>query len=567
MQGKNKKAQVVTSIVIASLMLVGLMSFVLTTPAGPGLSTITGYDIFASGLFPPVVDDVTLSSTGRNKTSDDLNVGFAITDQDVEDVSLKNVTDWRVGGASIAVLNLQLESDGDQNDTDYSTFGNGISVFNVLFNGTSGHDGFGAFDFNGTTGYINVTDSSDLTSDGGHFSVMLRAKTVADINSTTYLICKQDCSVGGAKNGYEMFLYNGTSFKVIIGNTTASSSIQVNTTGVNYQDGSYHHFAFTYDGTDLILYVDGTKQANGSYAHGSNLGPSNVLIIGANATNDLNFNGTIDEVFIFNRSLSSEQITAISNKQNTLIVSQETEVSESWTVAVTPFDGTINGTTVVSNAVVIASNFKAIVNNIILNTTFLNNLTTENLTFYFNATDVDGDSIKNITDFRENGTSIAVLNLPFEAHNESETNATDYSTFKNNGTVIGATFTSTGGHDGFGAYVFDGSNDYIVVESGSLIGRQENGTIMFWVKSPEGISPGIPNTQTIYDESDGSDIPKFGVRRLSDDKVLFDTDNTDFLVSTIALSWNSFNHIAVTWTNPFRRLYPEHDGSIFLSSY
>jgi len=82
----------------------------------------------------------------------------------------------------------------------------------------------------------------------------------------------------------------------------------------------------------------------------------------------------------------------------------------------------------------------------ILNSTLGNNLTSENLTVYFqNVVDADGDFVQNITDWRlYNGTdfeSIAVLNMPFETNTSSTTTGAirDYSTYKNNGTLGGGT--------------------------------------------------------------------------------------------------------------------------------
>lgn len=65
------------------------------------------------------------------------------------------------------------------------------------------------------------------------------------------------------------------------------------------------------------------------------------------------FNGTIDEVKIYNRSLSSEQIVALYNNRTDLIVSQETEVGQVWNAEVTPNDGTIDGTMLGSNTLTI----------------------------------------------------------------------------------------------------------------------------------------------------------------------------------------------------------------------
>ena len=61
------------------------------------------------------------------------------------------------------------------------------------------------------------------------------------------------------------------------------------------------------------------------------------------------WNGTIDEVMIFNRGLSAEQVLAIYNNRTDLIVSQETSLGDVWQACITPNDGTEDGTEECSN--------------------------------------------------------------------------------------------------------------------------------------------------------------------------------------------------------------------------
>jgi len=111
-----------------------------------------------------------------------------------------------------------------------------------------------------------------------------------------------------------------------------------------------------------------------------------------------------------------------------------------------------------------------VIASVVLNSTFNSNFTGENLTaFVIDASDADGDDIKNITNWFVNGSSIMVLNMPFEGGSTSGvpgSNGTtkDYSPVGNTAEVVNATFNSTGGIDGFGAYLFDGNGDFITVK-------------------------------------------------------------------------------------------------------
>ena len=132
--------------------------------------------------------------------------------------------------------------------------------------------------------------------------------------------------------------------------------------------------------------------------------------------------------------------------------------------------------------------------NIVLNSSSNTNATDENLTVFFDTNaDDDGDQVFNISDWRKNETSIAVVNMPFDKE-VTENNGTirDFSTYENNGTLgndtagnqpvwrngtdckIGGCYHFDGGAD------FDYDNDFIqLYEDFDLT---NGGTIMGWMK-------------------------------------------------------------------------------------
>jgi len=120
----------------------------------------------------------------------------------------------------------------------------------------------------------------------------------------------------------------------------------------------------------------------------------------------------------------------------------------------------------------------------ILNSTNEANPTTANLTVYNQSTsDADGNSMTNIIDWRLNGSSFAVLNMPFDTNRTGQTGSVirDYSLNVNNGTLNGGPVWNASGKRG-GAYVFDGVNDYInTTYNASDIGIGAV-TISFWMK-------------------------------------------------------------------------------------
>ena len=71
--------------------------------------------------------------------------------------------------------------------------------------------------------------------------------------------------------------------------------------------GAWHHVAGVLDSRGMLLYMDG--QLPGRNAEPFRMGSACPLIIGANDNEpQRHFNGLIDEVMVFRRALSAEEI-------------------------------------------------------------------------------------------------------------------------------------------------------------------------------------------------------------------------------------------------------------------
>ncbi|MBW2977888.1 hypothetical protein KY331_03525 [Candidatus Woesearchaeota archaeon] len=138
----------------------------------------------------------------------------------------------------------------------------------------------------------------------------------------------------------------------------------------------------------------------------------------------------------------------------------------------------------------------------ILNSSLGTNTTNENLTVYNQSTsDAENDTVKNVINWYVNGTSIAVLNMPFEGNNGSENISTkDYSSNGNNGSVTSATWSSTSGYDSRGAYDFDGVNDYINMSGDASLNLRDAITISAWVNGVGDNFSSASRTTTSYDK-------------------------------------------------------------------
>ncbi|MBN2421541.1 LamG domain-containing protein [Candidatus Woesearchaeota archaeon] len=431
--------------------------------------------------YAPEVTSVILNSTyATNLTNENLTAYWTSTDADGD--AIVNITDWRLNGTSIALLNLPFEAheNSANNATDYSTHNLNASVAGATFLESSGYDGHGAYLTDGSNDYIHTDTNIKLTDSQSKLSLFFW------INLTTTngggIAELNDILTG---DGEQCIFINDNSgtlqFYVDDGYRDSSASLTA---------GQWTHIGVTFDGIIWRFYKDGSElssytDAEGDKAHwcgdGSGSALNDVYLgVGYNSYHA----GIYDNFILLNRTLSDEQILAIYRNETNKVVSQETEVGEAWTACITPNDGTEDGDEICSNQITILEeeNELPAVSNILLSSSQGKNTSIENLSISWTSTDADGDSITNITDWRLNDNSFALLNLPFEANRNEENNATDYSTNSNNGTVFGVSFESGGGFNGFGYYSFDGSDDYILVDENYDVSELENISIFAWIK-------------------------------------------------------------------------------------
>lgn len=110
--------------------------------------------------------------------------------------------------------------------------------------------------------------------------------------------------------GYEDDNFVGKVFVPSGSNTTLT------VTGVNISDGSFHNLVMTYDGSNLSLYLDGVLKTSSTSPNGDLIEKNGVAL---GAFSDITFggqsmfSGVIDEVGIWNTSLSQSEIEEIYN--------------------------------------------------------------------------------------------------------------------------------------------------------------------------------------------------------------------------------------------------------------
>ncbi|MFH1829044.1 MAG: LamG-like jellyroll fold domain-containing protein [Nanoarchaeota archaeon] len=278
---------------------------------------------------PPAIDSLILNTTNTSLNDTNQNLTAYATTSDADGDSVKVIYNWIKNGTSIALLNMPFEginSTTTDNAWDYSGYGNNGSENGATWNSTGGYDGKGAYEFDG---------NDYLAFDG-----------ITTTNEVTYSLW-----IKPSGSGWRNFLSNngGDHWFVDPTNKIERYSAIIESTSTLTND-VWYHVAFTYNGSHSTLYINGSQEVQNT---NDGRVPTNINYMGYDTSAIEHFIGSIDDVLIFNRSLSAEQILALYNNRTDLIVSQETNIGENWTVKATPNDGVQDGAMSTSNSVII----------------------------------------------------------------------------------------------------------------------------------------------------------------------------------------------------------------------
>ncbi|MDD5688349.1 MAG: fibronectin type III domain-containing protein [Elusimicrobia bacterium] len=281
---------------------------------------------------------VQTSTGGWAASTSYVNISTPQIQINVQDV---NYSGLRVGmtetvASSGCVLLMHLNGD----TTDYSGYGNdgarvGTSWSSIpTWKTTGGNENM--LYFNGTADYVNCVNGEGLT------NLINKITVSAWINWTKPSDADQQIAVGrsgdwrfgdmGASNNtwgfYAPAPYNGT------GGWAPS--------GVTVPQNEWHHMVFTYNGSTAKIYKDGILAKQASVT--GNLGINNNVFIGARNNANSYFGGYIDEVGIWERTLSAEEIAVMYNscavKYSTNAWTNSEIITSTNIVRTTGIDGT-----------------------------------------------------------------------------------------------------------------------------------------------------------------------------------------------------------------------------------
>ena len=323
---------------------------------------------------PPTQDNPILNSSVEGNTVIENLTVYPQNVVDPEGSPVTNITNWFMNGTSITVLNMPFDTNITSNATgavrDYSpyqnngTLGNG-SLAKVpvwIDNGISG----GAYIFDGSSDEIAVSADNSLNlSKDLSIEVWIKPRAVTGID---YVLDKGDegAVFGNEGHNYALYVYSLTNKAYFVMHPTMNfppgSRLGVSTT-TNITPNRWYHIVATFSNTtrNMSIYVNGTLEnvVNTTLATGPPIYPY-ALRIGKDSPSAISgtgwFNGTIDEVRIYNRTLTAGQVLANYNSGSPnyrTISSQETQINETWRACLTPNDAIDDGQTKCSNNVTI----------------------------------------------------------------------------------------------------------------------------------------------------------------------------------------------------------------------
>jgi len=318
------------------------------------------------------------------------NVTLTITSSDVDNDPITKAIVWYRNSTPIMVLNMPFEkiNNTDVNNTwDYAGLNNKGSEFgSIQWKANGGYDRNASYWFNGTTGFINISENSSFD-----FGSTTDFTLIARINTSWFRTAQTIIFQGDRATEQPSY---GLSINPLTGYLNASIDDGTNDVSVlgttNLTNGSWHLVAATFDRDGILhVYTDGVQEGSISISSVGSVNNNNYLAIGSMLDSSTGpgifFNGSIDEVQIFNRSLSAEQIKYIFNNITKLAPNESID-NDVWYAIVTPNDGVVDGEPIQSNSITLSNAPTANAN--ITNTTGAKRF--ESVNFSIQWTDANG---------------------------------------------------------------------------------------------------------------------------------------------------------------------------------
>jgi hypothetical protein len=254
----------------------------------------------------PIISNVNIISSLNTFTSDEnISMSADIADADGDDY--KNLSIFYQNNQSRMLSYYPFDTNAS---TEFVNQENNGTNNGATWNQTGGYDGFGAYKFDGDNDYININTITFNDS----YSISFLAK-LNEINSNMAIFGNGTITGGD-------YIYFATNERLSIRDNSGDYA----TSNVITDYDKWKHFFISCSKNTCSFFIDGVNDTN----EGSLTSFFDISEIGKSG--DWNFNGSIDEIRIYNYALSAEQIKAIYQNKTDTIVSQETSNDDIWSV-------------------------------------------------------------------------------------------------------------------------------------------------------------------------------------------------------------------------------------------
>jgi len=236
----------------------------------------------------------------------------------------------------------------DNNAFDQSSVGVSGTVYNAILTAGKTNNPNEAYSFNGVNSYIDCSSNQRSISSTVTVSAWVKTTTMG----LQFIVSKYDWTVD---KGFHLFIQNGTA--QVAGRNNGGLYVTTNNSSsanILVADGNWHFVMAEVSGNSWKVWVDcvlnNSVISNSSVPSLINTGPLSIgnYIQGTTAGNQLFFNGAIDEVRVYNRTLTIDERALLcdinfSGSISAPIVSQDTGVceNESVTLQASSNSGTI----------------------------------------------------------------------------------------------------------------------------------------------------------------------------------------------------------------------------------
>ena len=424
----------------------------------------------------------------------------------------------------------------------------------------------GGLSFDGVNDYVNVLDDASLRfTQNSSFTICAWVEPTP--LSDGEIVCKMRKSAQYNVFGYEV-QYDGTNKRFTISaESSRSCYVSYSTANNSVQPGNWYHVAAVYDNKAMKIYLNGQLGGSGTFTcNAGNTSPDKDMAIGArsydSAMNSY-FNGTMDDIRIYNLALSAEEIEQLYREGLSKKATNPNPADGQTFVDPNTVLNWLPGKDALTNDVYFGTSFNEVNNadiydaNVYMGNQDVNYWDVRNhdsnglepdTVFYWRIDEVDaGSTIKgDVWGFRTIVTSYDPNLVAWWKFDEGTGTIAHDSAGHNDGTLINGPTWITGQINT--ALSFDRIDDYVQVPYSSSLSVSNAFTFAFWVfvdkdKQPAG---------TVLSKDGSSDTTgAYNVYLVGQNEVAYETNNKnpEIYSGPNSITLGVWNHVAITFNN------------------